>query len=156
MVTARRHFEGTLSLAGFSRLRSSLTDTDGDCRFELEFGRDAMDLPFVQVRVEARLPLQCQRTLERYLHPVSVLQRLGLITDLAQEGSLPEAMEPLLVDDNAELRPIELIEDELILALPVIAINPDSSLPENTWPEDDEDKPNPFAALSALKDQLKK
>ena len=155
MVAARRYFEGSLPLAGFTRLRDSLTDTEGDCRFELQFGRDEMDMPYVHVVAEARLPLLCQRTLERFLLPVRVDQRLGLITDEAQESALPEGVEPLLLAGDGEVRPLDLIEDELILALPVVPINPDSTLPDAVWADEDEDKPNPFAALSALKDKLK-
>jgi len=155
MVAARRCFDGSLPLAGFTRLRDSLVDADGECRFELEFGRSDQDLPFVDVRAEAKLPLLCQRTLERFLYPVSVAQRLGLITEEAQESALPEGVEPLLLDATAEVNPLDLIEDELILALPVVPINPDSTLPDAAWDAEDDDKPNPFAALSALKDKLK-
>lgn len=157
MVTAQRSFEGVLPLADFTRLGQSLTDTEGSCRFELEFGRDALNLPFVEVRAEASLPLLCQRSLERYLHPVSVVQRLGLITEEAQQSALPEEMEPLLLDEHGEVRVIDLIEDELILALPVVPINPDATELPAEWAEVDveDDKPNPFAALAALKDRNK-
>ena len=155
MVSAKRYFEGTLPLAAFTRLRDSLVDTEGDCRFSLEFGHDVMNQAFVEVCAEADLPLQCQRTMERYLQPVKVRQQLGLVTSEAQEAALPEGMEPLLVPESAELRAIDLVEDELILALPVVPINPESSLPDTVWPLEDEEKPNPFAALSALKDHKK-
>lgn len=157
MVAARRCFEGTLPLSGFDRLRSSLTDTDGECRFSLEFGRDSLDLPFVEIHADARLPLLCQRSLERYLQPVEIRQRLGLITQEAQESALPEDVEPLLLDGDANIDPVALIEDELILALPVVPINPEANLLEASWADEaeDEDKPNPFSALSALKEKLK-
>jgi uncharacterized protein len=155
MVSARRYFEGSLPLSAFTRLRDSLVDTEGECRFTLEFGNDDMNQAFVQVHAEAELPLQCQRTLERYLQPITVDQRLGLITSEAQESALQEGVEPLLVPESAELRAIDLVEDELILALPVVPINPESSLPEAVWPLEDDEKPHPFAALSALKDHKK-
>ena len=101
MVAASRLFEGSLPLSGMTRLREALVDAEGDCRYVMEFGRDGLDLPFVEIRAEADLPLQCQRTLERFLHPVRVHQRLGLITDEAQESALPEGMEPLLLDAPA-------------------------------------------------------
>lgn len=155
MVSARRFFESTLPLSAFKRLRDSLEDAEGECRFTLEFGRNAMNQAFVEVRAEAELPLQCQRTLERYLQPVRVMQQLGLITSEAQESALPEGMEPLLVPESGELHAIDLVEDELILALPVVPINPESSLPDSVWPEEAEEKQNPFTVLSALKDHKK-
>jgi uncharacterized protein len=157
MVAARRRFEGVLPLAGMTRLRDALVDAEGDCRFEMEFGRDPLDLPYVEIRAEADLPLQCQRTLERFLHPVRVHQRLGLITDEAQEAALPEGMEPILLAPHGELDPAGLIEDELILAIPVVPIDPRSTEVTAEWPAegDEEQKPNPFAALAALKTQKK-
>ena len=153
MVAAKRQFEGTLPLSAFARLRTSLVDTDGECRFTLEFGRDGSNQAFAEVRAEAELPLMCQRTLERYLHRVRLVQQLGLITSEAQEDALPETMEPLLVPESGEMPAIDLVEDELILALPVVPINPDSELPSHEWHEEpDEEKQNPFGVLAQLKD----
>lgn len=158
MVAAKRCFQGRLPLSGMSRLGQALVDTEGDCRYEMEFGRDeALDLRYVELSIETELPLQCQRTLERFLHPVKLVQRLGLITDEAQESALPEGMEPILLDTGGELRPAELIEDELILAIPVVPIDPRSTEVTAEWPAgvEDDETPNPFAALAALKAQKK-
>ncbi len=154
MVAAKRLFEGRLPLSGMPRLLPALADADGECRFEMEFGRDAMNLRYVELRIEAKLPLQCQRTLERFVYPVRLTQRLGLITDEAEEAALPEGIEPLLLDASGELDPAGLVEDELILAVPVVPIDPDSTEVTANWPADageEEEKPNPFAALAALK-----
>lgn len=154
MVAAKRRFEGVLPLSGMTRLADALVDPEGECRFEMEFGRDGvLDLPYVELRIDAALPLVCQRTLERFLHPVSLFQRLGLITDEAQEAALPEGMEPILLEASGELHPAELVEDELILAIPVVPIDPRSTEVSAEWPADVEveEKPNPFAALAALK-----
>ena len=157
MVAAKRLFDGRLPLSGMPRLRPVLADAEGDCRFEVEFGVDALGMRYVEVRAEAELPLLCQRTLERFLHPVRIDQRLGLITDESQEAALPEGVEPLLLDASGELNPAGLVEDELILAVPVVPIDPASAEIEAEWPEDAEveEKPNPFAALAALKEQKK-
>jgi uncharacterized protein len=156
MVSARRQFEGSLPLSAFKRLCESLVDAEGECRYALEFGRDAGNQPYVEVCADVELPLLCQRTLERYLHRVRLVQQLGLITSEAQESALPEHMEPLLLPESGELHPADLVEDELILAVPVVPINPDSSLPAQEWhdePDTEETNRNPFAALSALKDK---
>lgn len=158
MVAAKRLFDGRLPLSGMPRLRPVLADAEGDCRFEVEFGVDALGMRYVEVRAEAELPLLCQRTLERFLHPVRIDQRLGLITDESQEAALPEGVEALLLDASGELNPAGLVEDELILAVPVVPIDPDSAEIEPRWPdeaEEEEEKPNPFAALAALKEQKK-
>jgi uncharacterized protein len=152
-VAARRRIEGRVPLASLPRLRDGLFDPEGEVRFTLDFDRDALQLPRVALEAEAELPLQCQRSLRRFLLPVRVEQQLGLIRDEADEAALPEGYEPLLVPADGQLRPLDLVEDELILALPVVAVEPGTDALGEDWPQEaEESRPdNPFAALSALK-----
>ncbi|GAB3383035.1 YceD family protein [Lysobacter fragariae] len=154
MVAARRGVEGRLPLASLTRLEDSLLDTEGDVRFALDFDSDSFQVPYVELRIEAELPLLCQRSLERFLLPVKIVQRLGLIRDEADEAALPPGYEPLLVPEDGELRTAELVEDELILAIPVVPVKPGSEAVERDWPapQEEQERANPFAAaLSALK-----
>ena len=153
MVAARRGVEGRLPLSALTRLEGSLLDTKGEVRFALEFDRDSLQVPYVELRIDAELPLVCQRSMDRFLLPVRIVQRLGLIRDEADEAALPEGYEPLLVPDDGELRTAELVEDELILAVPVVPVKPGSEAVERDWPatQVEQERANPFAALSALK-----
>ncbi|WP_310051801.1 YceD family protein [Agrilutibacter niabensis] len=153
MVSARRGVEGRLPLSALTRLEGSLLDTKGEVRFALEFDRDSLQVPYVELRIDAQLPLVCQRSMDRFLLPVRIVQRLGLIRDEADEAALPEGYEPLLVPDDGELRTTELVEDELILAVPVVPVKPGSEAVERDWPatQVEQERANPFAALSALK-----
>ena len=153
MVAARRGVQGRLPLSALTRLEGSLLDTKGEVRFALEFDRDSLQVPYVELRIDAELPLVCQRSMDRFLLPVRIVQRLGLIRDEADEAALPEGYEPLLVPDDGELRTAELVEDELILAVPVVPVKPGSEAVERDWPatQVEQERANPFAALSALK-----
>lgn len=158
MVSARRSFEGALSIATLSRLCEVLADTDGDVQFELDFGRDSLGISYVDVRARASLTVVCQRTLEPFVLPVTVDTRLGLIKLERDEAGLPPDCEPLLVAEDGRLNPADVIEDELLLALPLVPVNPDSSLPDEvTGHEPEEDSTgegrseNPFAVLRELK-----
>lgn len=153
MVVAGRQFEGRVPLSAMSRLSDSLADTEGECRYALEFGRDALQVPYVELSIEAGLPLACQRSLERFVFPVKTVQRLGLIRDEADEAALPPGYEPLLLAEDGLLRPVDLVEDELLLALPVIAVAPDSGPVEQTWSASEAElqAASPFAALASLK-----
>ena len=153
MVAARREFEGRIPLATMTRLRDSLLQPDGDVRYQLAFGTDALKLPFAELRIEAELPLECQRSLQRFLLPVRLVQRLGLIRDEADEAALPEEYEALLIDADGMLKPAELVEDELILALPVVPVSPDAEVVERDFAPTAEEtaQANPFAALAGLK-----
>lgn len=158
MVAARRGFEGRLPLAAMTRLCDSLCLEGGEgdaehARFSLDFDRDALQVAYVELRIEAALPLECQRSLRRFELPVQIVQRLGLLRDEADEASLPEGYEPLLVPEDGLLRPAELVEDELILAVPVVAVAPGTDAMERDWPAEEEEqrKASPFATLASLK-----
>jgi uncharacterized protein len=158
MVAARRSFDGRLPLAKMTRLRDLLADTEGEARFSLEFDQDVLQAPFVELRVDAELPLICQRSLQRFLQPVSLVQRFGLTrgggTEAEDiEASLLPDYEVLQLADDGQLRPAELVEDELILAVPLVPVQPGSESVERDWPvtAEEEARTNPFAALAALK-----
>ena len=153
MVAARREFEGRIPLATMVRLRDSLLQPEGDARYVLAFGIDALKVPFAELRIEAELPLECQSSLQRFLLPVQLVQRLGLIRDEADEAALPPDYEALLVEADGMLKPAELVEDELILALPVVPVAPDAEAVARDFTPTAEEtaQANPFAALAGLK-----
>ena len=155
MVAARRVFEGVLPLSSMPRLKGSLVDTEGQARVEVEFDTDSLRIPYIELRIEAKLPLECQRSLQRFAYPVRIVQRLGLIRDEADEEALPEGYEALLVGEAGHVRPAELVEDELILAVPVVPVAPGTETVERDWdpPEEETQRANPFSVLSSLKDK---
>ena len=152
MVAAGRRFEGSIRVRDMSRLRGSLARDDAVVRYELEFGRDEFEVPYLSLKASGSLPLECQRTLEVFELEVAIDQRLGLITREEDEAALPPGYEPLLME-TGELKPADVIEDELILALPVVPIKPGSES-ENTAVWDatpPEGATGPFAELARLK-----
>lgn len=153
MVAARRGFEGRVALSALARLQGLLHDSEGEASYSLEFDRDALQVSYVQLRIEAELPLLCQRSLERFLFPVRVTQRLGLVRDEAEESALPPDYEALLVPEDGQLHPLDLVEDELVLAVPVVPVNPDAPEAQADWPAREEEiaSANPFSALATLK-----
>ncbi|MFT4178071.1 MAG: YceD family protein [Thermomonas sp.] len=153
MVAARREFEGRIPLAAMTRLRDSLFDPEGEVRYTIAFGTDVLKVPFAELRIEAELPLECQSSLRRFLLPVQLVQRLGLIRDEADEAALPPDYEALPVEADGMLSPASLVEDELILALPVVPVAPDAEAVERDFAPTVEEtaQANPFAALAGWK-----
>ncbi|TWG94523.1 uncharacterized protein L599_000100002390 [Luteimonas sp. J16] len=153
MVAGRREFEGRTALSALPRLRDALSDAEGEVEFALSFDHDALRVPYLELKLAAELPLQCQRTLQRFLFTVRTVQRLGLIRDEADEAALPPGYEPLLVPASGEIRPLDLVEDELILAIPVVPVKPGTETVERDWPVPPEEqaRTSPFAGLAALK-----
>ena len=157
-VTARRIFQGRIGLDTMPRLAESLADTAGECEYWIGFDRDELGVAFLELRAEATLPLVCQRTLNRFELPVTIGQRLGLIRDEREEAALPEGYEPVLVPADGALRLADMIEDELILAVPVVPLSEHGLLVDDmVWQEADTGAAgetaaaSPFAVLARLK-----
>src|SRR3546814_6967350 len=53
MVAARRGFTGRLPLSSMPRLRDALLDDGGEATFALQFDRDSLQVPYVELRIEA-------------------------------------------------------------------------------------------------------
>ncbi|SOO27460.1 conserved hypothetical protein [Xanthomonas phaseoli pv. phaseoli] len=156
MVAARRRFDGRIPLSAMTRLQGSLVDTDGECVYSLQFDQDPLlKVAYVELSIDVELPLACQRSLQRFLYPVQIRQRLGLIRDEADEAALPAEYEALLVPEDGMLRAVDMIEDELVLSVPVVPVAPDSEAIDAEWvpTQEEQDKASPFAALAALKKQ---
>jgi uncharacterized protein len=158
MVSARRSFEGTLPIATLARLCEALSSADGTVEYGMDFGRDSLGITYVDVRAQASLSVVCQRSLEPFALPVVVNTRLGLIKHERDEAGLPPECEPLLVADDGRMSLADVIEDELLLALPLVPVNPESTLPDEVTSYESEEESsgeqrseNPFAVLRELK-----
>jgi len=161
-VAGQRQFRGELPIAAMPRLAESLASDQGTVRYSLEFGRDSLGVAFVALQAEGALPLICQRSLEAFDWTIALSVRLGIIDREEKESALPPGYEPLLTA-TGELHPVEIIEDELILALPSVPVKPGAEGEgEQSWtalaPGVDADEEaseieakKPFAALAKLK-----
>ncbi|MEM7708263.1 MAG: YceD family protein [Pseudomonadota bacterium] len=149
LVSSGQGFSGTWPLNRFERLAPMLAPPlDGEVSFTLKFGRDTNGLPVVDVAASATLPLRCQRTLERFLHPLEQRSRLGLVRDEADDVTLPEDYEPLVVSEG-QVALTDIVEDELILAVPLIPASAGESVDAGFGPAVEESE-NPFAKLGEL------
>lgn len=157
---AGRYFSGSLPLAWMPRLLESLAEpeTEEAVDFEIRALRDENAVARFEVRVTGRLPLICQRSLERYHHAIDSRSSVAVVeSERALEG-LPEDLEPKLVPEG-RLKLAELVEDELLLALPLVPRKPASSPVEvvaadvsQPVPDEGAEK-GPFAVLEKLRRQ---
>lgn len=111
--------EGALPLHGFLRLRDMLASDEGEVAYALEGMRDERGRPSLLVRVRGTLPLRCQRCLEPMQLDVDSQALLVLAQTLAEIHAEPaDAQAPDRVVAGKEMPVRDLIEDELILAVP--------------------------------------
>jgi uncharacterized protein len=154
----RTELKGKLRLNTLTRLSGSLLDDNGSVEVELFFNKKGRHA-FIEGSAKTVLLLQCQNCLDSVEIPIAVDIRLGLITTLEQADELPDGYEPLLVDEDKMLLK-DIVEDELLLALPAFPKHPLACIKFETNVPDlaveitksEQSKPeNPFAVLAKLK-----
>jgi uncharacterized protein len=155
--------EGELSqevpCAAFPRLVELLLDREAKLSVEIRVRRSSSGIPLITGRVAGRVEQQCQRCLEPVTGQLEVDLRLAVVVP-ENEELVPADFEPWQAD-AADVTLGELIEDELLLALPMVARHSDDRCGELaarlTGDRDDaddaesEERDNPFAVLRALK-----
>jgi uncharacterized protein len=121
----RRSFQGTMPLKRMQRLAPLLAPAEWrDASFSAAFGYDRQGMLTVDLHVEAILPLVCQRSLEIYLEPVVRDSMLAVVEGVAEQDLVPEHYEPVLAEQG-RLALLDLVEDELLLALPQVPRKPE-------------------------------
>jgi uncharacterized protein len=152
---------GFLPLTRFQRLSQLLHLVEGKVIVNLCFGMDEQSRRIVRGSLEALIPLTCQRCLDRIDVFVSPEIILGLVWNDEQASNLPRNLEPVLMSTE-ELDLSELVEDELLLSLPLVAIHeantceqPKSLANEILADEVVEERINPFQVLANLKSEVK-
>ncbi|BAN69112.1 conserved hypothetical protein [endosymbiont of unidentified scaly snail isolate Monju] len=140
-----------------ARLAPLLTSTEGEAAFTLAFDHDETNRPRVRGTVRAELQVCCQRCLQSMPLAVDAAFQLSPVTGLGEAERLPAEYEPLLLDERL-LRPMDLVEDELILAIPPAPRHAAADCGvdladyrQESAPEASQRKESPFAALRALK-----
>lgn len=103
---------------------------------------------------DGHVPQICQRCLTVYLEPIAVDRWFRFVPDEATAEAQDDESEEDLLVWTPRFNLLELIEDELLLALPIVPMH--EACPESLPNEVEDDgfhpeKPHAFAALSALK-----
>ncbi len=156
---AGAELQGSWSLAELKRLRPLLATVEAPpVRWTLQ-GREqrphAVDpQPWLQLQAEAELPLICQRCLQPLQQPLALAREFQFVRDDEEADQLDADVEHevLVISRDLDLR--QLVEDELLLDLPLVPRHEVCPAPLAVPPEaaaDEAEAPHPFAALAALK-----
>jgi uncharacterized protein len=159
LADAGRRLEGCIEVSRLKRLRPSLVSDEGEVLVRLEFARNTQGLATIRGHIETTLQLECQRCMQSMAYPVSDDLAVVAVESDAEAEMVQEQYDPLVVDDES-LMIVDLVEDELMLALPLAPAHPESKdcVGRNLKEFDPEDvdepveeKDNPFAVLKKLK-----
>ncbi len=155
--------EGTMSFKQMHRLRESLKGQQGEVQVVLRFDRGASGVSTVVGEVRTRVELQCQRCLEPMTKMIAHRIELALARSEAEAHRLQSAHEVLELAGDA-IGTKDLVEDELLLAIPLVPSHEESDACDATMLKklnDDADvtmkdatrqsPQNPFAVLKGLR-----
>lgn len=114
-------FRETIAVSALPRIEEFVESASKDVQVELVFKKDQQYRARVSGQVEGSVDLICQRCMEPVA--VSFKQDIDLIVVYTEEQakSVPKEVDPWEVSGSANLH--ELIEDEIFLALPVVAMH---------------------------------
>jgi len=155
-VTRNGYFEGEIALTELPRLDEMLYRQPGEqspgVSLRFEFIRNEFGTVILVGQLQASLELQCQRCLKPLA--VAIEQDIELMVDADVELVRSSSLDAI-DSDQGYVDIFEVVEDELILALPLVALHEDTACNEH-WPvadmnDDTGSKDNPFAVLRQLK-----
>jgi uncharacterized protein len=150
---------GEVELSGMTRLAEAcgLKSLSGQVKVALQGSVDDQGIALLSGQCQTTLPLICQRCMQPFDYKLETAFNLAPIQSEKQRQQLPSDYEALLLNED-ELTVAELVEDELLLKAPLVCMHPleDCSVKQSSWQSGEikqtsEEKPNPFAKLSALK-----
>lgn len=133
----------------------------------VEFSRDQDGYRVASGTVAGQVTLTCERCMGDMPFTLDTGFEMALVAEESQVPSLPKRYDPWLVTPGAEVSVADLLEDTILLAIPVFPKHPpeecriqmsfgvendDVEMSESSTPE----KPNPFSILADLKASQKK
>ncbi len=140
-----------------SRVAECVVSVDSDINVFLSFDVDSQSVVVITGDVALTVTLICQRCTAMFQHPVHAAYCVSPVANDKQAKDLPQEYEPIELNESRKVDFLAMIEDEIILSLPVMPLHEAEScevsganrffgqLPEETGSD------NPFALLASLK-----
>ena len=157
-ATSRLAYQGSVPGRQLKRLNELCAGDCSDVTVSLECGVDLQGIVYLKGKAVTELTLICQRCMTPYNTEVTVDFCFSPCKTEAEIDELPDAYDPIECNEIGEVRLHQLIEDELIVAMPIIPMHQEIDC--NKGSKDmavgeiepaQEERPNPFAVLEKLK-----
>jgi len=127
-IQREAQFAGTILVERLPRLVASLASAAGTLDVRLRAGKEIARPPFLRGEIRGELQLICQRCLEIFNWPLLAKVDLRLVRSEGEESKYLQDYEPYLIEDD-RLPMHEMVEDEVLLALPLSPRCPACALP---------------------------
>ncbi|MFD0966528.1 23S rRNA accumulation protein YceD [Seminibacterium arietis] len=154
----RLDYEGYYSSTQLKRLTESVVNVFSEAQVTLSFFIDPQKLVVMKGHAKVDVELECQRCGESFYQTLDCEFTYSPVSNLDRLEELPEIYEPVELNEFGEIDLIGLIEDEFLLALPIVPKHSSNICKQieseqifGELPEELSKKPNPFAVLASLK-----
>jgi uncharacterized protein len=156
----RSTYVGVYSTSLMERFVDSVISCDELVNVDIKFSKDAQSLTYFQGTAQTQANLLCQRCNHEFSHSIKIEFCFSPVQGTEIEEELPEAYDPVEVNDHGDVDLLQLVEDELILSLPIVALHAEENC--NVGPDDmtfgiiepEQERKNPFEVLKELKRDL--
>jgi uncharacterized protein len=146
----------TVAVTALGRLHDALFDQSGAIAYELAGHVDQEGKPSLRLALGGELVLRCQRCLGPVRFRFDTVRNFVLVPAgqaLSDPADEAEATEQLHADPKLDV--IALVEDEVILGLPMVAGHEEGACAAPSPKSESGKRESPFNALAALKRQQK-
>ena len=155
----RSDYRGIMVSADMERLSGAVVRCSDYVDAEVQFEKDAQGLTVFHGHLATQVTLLCQRCNGEFDYPLNVDFCFTPVQgeEQPEDDLLPEAYEPVEVNDHGEVNLLHIFEDELLLSLPIVPLHAEKecSVKKDDMTfgkiEPDQEQENPFAVLKELK-----
>lgn len=139
-----------------ARVAESVVSVESNVEAALSFAIDNQRLAVIIGHAD-EVTLRCQRCNQPFAHQVHTTFSFSPVVSDEQAEALPEAYEAVYVDEFGEVDLLAMIEDEIILSLPIAPVHDpehcEVSATEQVFGKlpAEAEKLNPFSVLAGLK-----
>jgi len=150
-----------VDLSKLTRLRADCAeDVDGkviwSAQGELRQASDGQPAAWMHLQASTEVPLTCQRCLQTVLHALEVDRSFRFVKDEATAEAQDDDSEEDLLVLSKDFDLLALVEDELLMALPLVPMHASCQSEHAPTSQDDsavdaDAKPNPFAVLATMR-----
>jgi len=160
-ATSQSALSGEVDLQGMPRLRADCPeDVAGKAEWsvqgELRQARDGQAASWIHLQAKTKVPLTCQRCLKTVEQALEVDRSFRFVKDEVTADAQDDESEEDLLVLSKDFDLLALVEDELLMALPLVPMHTScQSEHAPTSPDDSganaDAKPNPFAVLATMR-----
>ena len=160
-ATSQSALSGEVDLQDMPRLRADCAeDVAGKAEWsvqgELRQARDGQAASWIHLQAKTKVPLTCQRCLKTVEQALEVDRSFRFVKDEVTADAQDDESEEDLLVLSKDFDLLALVEDELLMALPLVPMHTScQSEHAPTSPDDSganaDAKPNPFAVLATMR-----